>query len=110
MDATLGQRNADTAIQVIADTRTNRLILVGPPTVRQRLVDLARRLDTPATANLDNARVIRLRYSDAKQLAEVLETMGRARKPPRTIGGGRRNRPLVRRSLSRQMKARMHWC
>ena len=89
MEATLGKRNADTAIQVIADTRTNRLILVGPPTVRQRLVDLARSLDTPATANLDNARVIRLRYSDAKQLAEVLETMGQGRKPTQTMGGAK---------------------
>ena len=50
MEASLGKRSADTAIQVLADARTNRLILIGPPAVRQRLIDLARRLDTPATA------------------------------------------------------------
>jgi general secretion pathway protein D len=37
MEASLGKRNADTTIQVLADSRTNRLILIGPPTVRQRL-------------------------------------------------------------------------
>ncbi|VVN05784.1 type II secretion system secretin GspD [Pseudomonas fluorescens] len=91
MESSLGKRSADTAIQVLADSRTNRLILIGPPSVRQRLIDLARRLDTPATATLDNARVIRLRYSDARQLAEVLESMGQGRKPATVVGGTRDN-------------------
>ena len=91
MESSLGKRSADTAIQVLADARTNRLILIGPPSVRQRLIDLARRLDTPATATLDNARVIRLRHSDARQLAEVLETMGQGRKPATVVGGTRDN-------------------
>lgn len=86
IESSLGKRNTDTTIQVLADDRTNRLILIGPPAVRQRLIDLARGLDTPATATLDNARVIRLRHSDAKQLAEVLETMGQGRKQASTIG------------------------
>ena len=93
MESSLGKRSADTAIQVLADSRTNRLILIGPPSVRQRLIDLARRLDTPATATLDNARVIRLRHSDARQLAEVLETMGQGRKPATAVGGARDNSP-----------------
>jgi general secretion pathway protein D len=93
MESSLGKRSADTAIQVLADARTNRLILIGPPSVRQRLIDLARRLDTPATATLDNARVIRLRHSDARQLAEVLETMGQGRKPATAVGGTRDNSP-----------------
>lgn len=93
MESSLGKRSADTAIQVLADSRTNRLILIGPPSVRQRLIDLARRLDTPATATLDNARVIRLRHSDARQLAEVLESMGQGRKPATTVGGTRDNSP-----------------
>jgi general secretion pathway protein D len=87
MDASLGKRNVDTTIQVLADSRTNRLILIGPPTVRQRLTELARGLDIRATASPDNARVIRLRHSDAKQLAEILETMGQGRKPPTAHGG-----------------------
>jgi general secretion pathway protein D len=57
--------------RVIADARTNRLILLGPPAARQRLANLARSLDIPSTRSA-NARVIRLRHSDAKSLAETL--------------------------------------
>jgi general secretion pathway protein D len=89
IESSLGKRNADTAIQVLADARTNRLILIGPPSVRQRLVDLARSLDTPGTASLDNARVIRLRHSDAKQMAEVLEAMGQGRKQAAALSGAK---------------------
>ncbi|MHC8316582.1 type II secretion system secretin GspD [Pseudomonas sp. LB3P31] len=89
IEATLGKRNADTTIQVLADTRTNRLIFIGPAAVRKRLVELASSLDTPTTATLDNARVIRLRYSDAQQLSEVLEALGQGRKPVTAVGGAR---------------------
>ena len=71
MEASLGKQSADGAIQVLADSRSNRLVLVGTAQVRQRLVQLARSLDTVTPARLDNARVIRLRYSDAKQLARA---------------------------------------
>jgi len=89
IEATLGKRNPDSAIQVLADSRTNRLILIGPPAVRKRLADLVRGLDTPASATLDNARVIRLRHSDAKQLAEILESMGQGRKATTTVGNAK---------------------
>lgn len=89
MEASLGKRNPDTAIQVLADSRTNRLILIGPPAVRQRLTELARGLDIRATASPDNARVLRLRHSDARQLAEILESMGQGRKSPAALGGAK---------------------
>nr|WP_246355474.1 type II secretion system secretin GspD [Pseudomonas reactans] len=80
MEASIGKQNADSAIQVLADPRSNRLVIVGTAAVRQRLGQLARRLDTPTPARLDNARVIRLRYSDAKQLAQVLDTLDQGAK------------------------------
>ncbi|VVO67302.1 type II secretion system secretin GspD [Pseudomonas fluorescens] len=89
IEASLGKRTPDTAIQVLVDARTNRLIFIGPQAVRQRLINLARGFDVPATATPDNARVIRLRYSDARQLAEVLETMGQGRKQAMPQGGGK---------------------
>ena len=49
---------------MIADARTNRLIILGPPR-RAPLVQLAQSLDTP-TARSANTRVIRLRHNDAK--------------------------------------------
>ncbi len=88
IESSLGKRNADSLIQVLADVRTNRLIVIGPLVVRQRLTELIRQLDVPATASLDTARVIRLRHSDAKQLAQVLESMGQNRKQP-TAGSGK---------------------
>lgn len=87
MEASLGKQNAESAISVLADPRGNRLVIVGTAAVRERLVRLARSLDTVAPARLDNARVIRLRYSDAKQLAEVLDTMGQGSKSPLTASG-----------------------
>ncbi|WP_439899556.1 type II secretion system secretin GspD [Pseudomonas agarici] len=76
MEQSLGKQGAESGSQVIADTRNNRLLLIGPEVVRKRLGELARSLDTPAPALSDNARVIRLRHSDATQLAEVLDAMG----------------------------------
>jgi general secretion pathway protein D len=89
IESSLGKRNVDSLIQVLADVRTNRLIVIGPLAVRQRLTELIRQLDVPATASLDTARVIRLRHSDAKQLAQVLESMGQTRKAPTAIGSGK---------------------
>lgn len=89
IEASLGKRSADTLVQVLADTRTNRLVFVGPPDVRQRLSNLARSLDMPASAVPDNARVIRLRHSDAGKLAGVLETMVQGKSPAPTVAGAR---------------------
>ncbi len=76
MEQSLGRQGAESGSQVIADSRNNRLLIIGTQDVRKRLGDLARSLDTPAATVADNARVIRLRHSDAKQLAEVLDAMG----------------------------------
>ena len=89
IEASVGKRSADSAIQVLADARTNRLILIGPAAVRQRLAELAGHLDIPSTSMPDNARVIRLRHSDAKQLAEILQSMGQVGKAGSTVAGSK---------------------
>ncbi|MBF8162103.1 type II secretion system secretin GspD [Ectopseudomonas hydrolytica] len=61
--------------QVIADPRSNRLLLLGPREARLRLLKLAQSLDTPSSRSA-NTRVIRLRHADAKQLAETLGDFG----------------------------------
>lgn len=93
MEASGGKREGDMAGLVIADARSNRLVIIGAPAVRQRLVDLARTLDVPAVVSQDNARVIRLRYSDAKQLAEVLESVGQDKKHTPALAGLRDSAP-----------------
>ncbi|WP_437881257.1 type II secretion system secretin GspD [Pseudomonas sp. LRF_L74] len=72
--------------RVIADARTNRLIILGPPAARSRLANLARSLDIPSSRSA-NTRVIRLRYNDAKSLAETLGDVAEGLKTPETTGG-----------------------
>ena len=87
MEASTGKREGDTAGLVIADVRSNRLVIIGAAPVRKRLVDLARTLDVAPVTSEDNARVIRLRHSDAKQLAEVLEAVGQDKKTTPALAG-----------------------
>ncbi|MDZ4335271.1 MAG: type II secretion system secretin GspD [Pseudomonas sp.] len=75
-----GQAKGASGTQVIADGRTNRLILLGPPAARAKLVALAQSLDTP-TSRSANTRVIRLRRGDAKGLAETLGEISEKLKP-----------------------------
>ena len=89
IEASVGKRSADSAIQVLADARTNRLVLIGPAAVRQRLAELAGHLDIPSSSMPDNARVIRLRHSDAKQLAEILQSMGQVGKAGPAVAGSK---------------------
>ncbi|MGY4534793.1 general secretion pathway protein D [Pseudomonas sp. TE3786] len=84
--------------QVIADTRTNRLIILGPPAARARLIGLAKSLDTPSTRSA-NTRVIRLRHNDAKTLAKVLGEISEGIKNPSTgaaEGGGKPQNIMIR--------------
>jgi len=66
-----GQAKGASGTQVIADARTNRLIILGPPAARAKLITLAQSLDSPSSRSA-NTRVIRLRHNDAKALAETL--------------------------------------
>lgn len=75
-----GQAKASAGVQVIADSRTNRLIILGPPAARAKLVALAQSLDSP-TSRSANTRVIRLRHNDAKALAETLGEISEGLQP-----------------------------
>jgi general secretion pathway protein D len=82
-----GQAKGTSGTQVIADGRSNRLIIMGPPAARAKLISLAQSLDTP-TSRSANTRVIRLRYSDAKNLAETLGDLSEKLKPEAGAEGG----------------------
>jgi general secretion pathway protein D len=75
-----GQAKGSSGTQVIADGRTNRLIILGPPAARTKLLNLAQSLDTPSSRSA-NTRVIRLRHGDAKNLAETLGEISEKLKP-----------------------------
>ncbi len=67
-----GKASAYARVRVVADERTNRLLIKGDKAARQRIVDLVRKLDAPAK-NAGGVQVIRLSYADAKDTAEILK-------------------------------------
>jgi general secretion pathway protein D len=62
-------------VRVVADERTNRLILRGEASARARMVRLVQTLDVPAEANTGSVQVLRLKHADAKKTAEILKGM-----------------------------------
>lgn len=58
-------------VSIVADKRTNSIILSGDPLSRARIKALIEHLDSPLEST-GNARVIFLRYAKAKELADVL--------------------------------------
>ena len=87
MQQSLGKKAEGPSSQVIADASANRLVILGNKAVRERLSKLALSLDTKPTRQSENSRVIRLRHSDAKQLAEVLETVAQGLQQDTALAG-----------------------
>lgn len=76
-------------VKVVADERTNRLILRGEKTARQKLKALVADLDRPAEHSM-STQVIYLRFADAVQVSEVLRGIltGQATTPSSSSQGG----------------------
>jgi len=62
------------SIRVVADERSNRLIIKGEKTSRERIRKLITQLDKPSYFS-GSAKVIRLKYADSKKLAELLKNL-----------------------------------
>lgn len=62
------------SIRVVADERSNRLIIKGEKTSRERIRTLIQQLDKPSYFS-GSTKVIRLKYADAKKLAELLKNV-----------------------------------
>ncbi|NNG77303.1 type II secretion system secretin GspD [Acinetobacter sp. ANC 4277] len=60
-------------IRIIADTRTNRIVLKGDTGTRKRIRQMIEILDVPAADRLGGLKVFRLKYASAKSLAEILQ-------------------------------------
>lgn len=68
-----GRRNAiQNNATLVADERTNRIIMKGDRGVRARLVPLIHRLDTPSAA-AGGVQVVRLNHGDAEKMAKLLK-------------------------------------
>ena len=66
--------NTATAVRVVADERSNRLIIKGEAKARARIRELIKELDQPAFFN-GSAQVIRLQYADAVKMAELIKNV-----------------------------------
>lgn len=60
-------------VRLIADQRTNRILIKGDPATRKRLRQMIETLDVPAADRLGGLKVFRLKYAGAKNLAEILQ-------------------------------------
>ncbi|WP_159655877.1 type II secretion system secretin GspD [Vibrio atypicus] len=58
--------------KLVADDRTNSILISGDPQVRQRLRKLIKQLDVEM-ASKGNNRVVYLKYADAEELVDVLK-------------------------------------
>ena len=54
-------------IRIIADARTNRIVLKGDTVTRKRIRQMIEMLDVPAANRLGGLKVFRLKYASAKK-------------------------------------------
>lgn len=59
-------------VRLVVDERSNRLIVRGDRALRDRVRALVRSLDEAQPVSMDTVRVFRLKYANARQVAEVL--------------------------------------
>lgn len=69
-----GEGGGAPRLQVVADERSNAVLVSGDMQTRERARDLIARLDQPTEQN-GNTRVIYLEYASAPNVAEVLESV-----------------------------------
>lgn len=60
-------------VRIIADHRTNRIIIKGDTATRKRLRHMIEMLDVPAADRLGGLKVFRLKYANAQDLSEILQ-------------------------------------
>ncbi|MBF0218729.1 MAG: type II secretion system secretin GspD [Gammaproteobacteria bacterium] len=70
-----GEGGVTSQVAVLADSRTNSLIIKGEKSERTQVVNIVKKLDVP-TGAIGNTRVVYLNYADATELAKVLSGVG----------------------------------
>ncbi len=67
-----GAKRSAKKFSVVADERSNRLIIKGDENFRGKIKKLIKKLDQPA-ATSGTTKVVRLKHADAKEMAELLK-------------------------------------
>lgn len=70
-DESRTKKGAQPGMKVVADERTNTVLIAGEPTIQARVKSIIRQLDQEK-ASQGNTKVIRLKYAKAQSLLEVL--------------------------------------
>lgn len=73
MSTTGAGKDAKARVRIVADNRSNRILIKGDPATRKRLRQTIEMLDVPAAERLNGLKVFRLKYASAKNLAEILQ-------------------------------------
>lgn len=60
-------------VRIVADARTNRILIKGDPNTRKRLRNIIEMLDVPSADRLGGLKVFKLKYASAKSLSEILQ-------------------------------------
>ncbi|MGX9606872.1 type II secretion system secretin GspD [Acinetobacter sp. T63] len=60
-------------VRIVADNRTNRIIIKGDTATRKRIRQMIEMMDVPAADRLGGLKVFRLKYASAQSLAEILQ-------------------------------------
>ena len=60
-------------VRIVADNRTNRIIIKGDTATRKRIRQMIEMMDVPAANRLGGLKVFRLKYASAQNLAEILQ-------------------------------------
>ncbi|MFS7185489.1 type II secretion system secretin GspD [Serratia proteamaculans] len=70
-DESRTKKGVQPGMKVVADERTNTVLIAGEPTIQARVKSIIRQLDQEK-ASQGNTKVIRLKYAKAQSLLEVL--------------------------------------
>jgi general secretion pathway protein D len=64
---------AGARVRIIADVRTNRILIKGDTGTRKRIRNMIEMLDVPSADRLGGLKVFKLKYASAKNLSEILQ-------------------------------------
>ncbi|AOA59541.1 type II secretion system secretin GspD [Acinetobacter larvae] len=64
---------AGARVRILADIRTNRILLKGDPNSRKRIRQTIEMLDVPSADRLGGLKVYKLRYANAENLSKILQ-------------------------------------
>src|SRR5699024_6117352 len=81
--------NREGRLSVVADERTNRLLVRGDTKSRNSVVELVREMDVPPNQT-GSVQVVRLNHADAEEMAELLKGFLDAEAGGDSKGGGQK--------------------